>query len=166
MSRGFVRESDQEELPIVPPRADLPLGLVNYVTDIGYQELLLERDNMIYERDNLFIPDENEKRITINFINAKLNLLSNRISTAKIVIPSKQPKSKVCFGAEVFFSVDLDPQIYNYKIVGVDEANIAKGKIAFNSPVAKIMIDKKVGDIAILKLENTEKTFKIISIRY
>ena len=166
MSRGFVRESDQEELPIVPPRADLPSGLVNYVTDIGYQELLLERDNMIYERDNLFIPDENEKRITINFINAKLNLLSNRISTAKIVIPAKQPKSKVCFGAEVFFSVDLDPQINNYKIVGVDEANIAKGKIAFNSPVAKIMIDKKVGDIAILKLENTEKTFKIISIRY
>ncbi|KVV16387.1 GreA/GreB family elongation factor [Flavobacterium sp. TAB 87] len=166
MSRGFVRECDQEELPIVPPRADLPSDLVNYVTDTGYEELLLERENMIYERDNLFIPDENEKRITINLINAKLNLLSNRITTAKIIITSKQPKSKVCFGAEVFFCVDSDPQINNYKIVGVDEANIAKGKIAFNSPVAKIMIDKKVGDIAILKLENTEKTFKIISIRY
>jgi transcription elongation factor GreB len=38
MSRGFVKESDQEELPIVPPRADLPAGLVNYVTEFGYNE--------------------------------------------------------------------------------------------------------------------------------
>ena len=36
MSRGFVKESDQEEFPMIPPRADLPLGMVNYVTEFGY----------------------------------------------------------------------------------------------------------------------------------
>ena len=32
MSRGFVKEDDQEEIPIVPPRANLPEGVPNYVT--------------------------------------------------------------------------------------------------------------------------------------
>jgi len=105
MSRGFVKESDQEELPIVPPRADLPLGMVNYVTEIGYAELLAERDKMIYERDNLLISDENENRITVNFINAKLQLLSNRISTAKIVNLSNSQKIK--FVSVLKFSLQL-----------------------------------------------------------
>ena len=121
---------------------------------------------MIYERDNLSISDENENRIAVNFINAKLQLLLNRISTAKIVDLSKHPKNIVRFGAEVFFTVDSDSKIQNYQIVGVDEANIAKRKIAFNSPIAKIFIDRKVGDIVTLKLEKAEKQFKIVSIKY
>jgi transcription elongation factor GreB len=38
MSRGFVKEDDQEETPIVPPRADLPEGVVNYVTLVWTNE--------------------------------------------------------------------------------------------------------------------------------
>ena len=166
MSRGFVKESDQEELPIIPPRADLPPGVVNYVTGQGYEELLLEHDKMIAERDNLLIANEDESRITVNFINAKLKLLQDRISTAKVVDLSRQPKDTVRFGAEVSFQIEPDPKIQSYQIVGVDEANIAKGKIAFTSPVAKILMDKKVGDRAKLKLEKTVKVFRIVSIKY
>ncbi len=166
MSRGFVKESDQEELPMVPPRADLPAGMVNYVTQVGYSSLLAERDQLLHERDSLSISDENEKRITVNFINAKLDLLNDRISSAKIVDLSKQPKDKFRFGAEVFFKVDSDSKIQNYQIVGVDEANIANKKIAFTSPIAKIFMDKKVGETVKLKLEKTEKQFTIVSIKY
>jgi len=166
MSRGFVKESDQEELPIVPPRADLPPGTVNYVTEVGYNELLDERDNLIQERDNLPASDENENRIAVNFINAKLQLLNNRIATAKVVDLSKQPKNKVRFGARVSFTIDTGSKIQAYQIVGVDEADIAKGKIAFTSPVAKVFMDGKVGDTVTLKLEKTEKQFKIVAISY
>jgi len=140
--------------------------MVNYVTEFGYGELLAERDKLISERESLLISDENEKRIAVNLINAKLQLLNNRISTARIVDLLKQPKNKVRFGAEVFFTVDSDSKIQNYQIVGVDEANIAKRKIAFNSPIAKIFMDRKVGDSVTLKLEKTEKQFKIESIKY
>src|SRR5690606_19766717 len=108
MSRGFVKEGDQEELPMVPPRADLPAGMVNYVTQVGYNSLLAERDQLLHERDSLSISDENEKRITVNFINAKLDVLNDRNASAKIVDLSKQPKDKVRFGADVFFTVDSD----------------------------------------------------------
>ena len=53
MSRGFVKEDDQEEIPIVPPRADLPEGVTNYVTQIGMDELLEEKQSLIDEKENL-----------------------------------------------------------------------------------------------------------------
>ena len=65
-----MKEGDQEEIPLIPPRADLPPGTVNFVTEFGYGQLLAERDQMIYERDNISIPDENENRFAVYFINA------------------------------------------------------------------------------------------------
>jgi transcription elongation factor GreB len=50
--------------------------------------------------------------------------------------------------------------------VGVDEANIKEGKIAFVAPIAKLLIDKKVGDKAILKLATKIRIFEIQSIAY
>jgi hypothetical protein len=47
MSRGFVKEDDQEEIPIVPPRADLPEGVANYVTQVGMNELLTEKHMLV-----------------------------------------------------------------------------------------------------------------------
>lgn len=114
MSRGFVKEGDQEEIPLIPPRSDLPPGTVNFVTEFGYGQLLAERDQLIHERDNISISDENENRIAINLINAKLQLLLDRISSAKIVNLVKQPKNIVRFGAEVYFKVDSDPKIQHY----------------------------------------------------
>ena len=50
--------------------------------------------------------------------------------------------------------------------MGVDEANISKGKISFTSPIAKVLINKKVGDKAILKLANESRVFEIVEIGY
>ena len=46
MSRGFVKEDDQEEAPFIPPRASLPAGVTNYVTARGMQLLLEERTQL------------------------------------------------------------------------------------------------------------------------
>jgi transcription elongation factor GreB len=166
MSRGFVKEEDQEEVPIIPPRADLPAGATNYVTQIGMDELLEEKELLIKERDRLDISNENERRIALNFINGKLQLLNNRIATAKIIDLNKQPKEVVRFGAQVTLKTGTDNKLRKYQIVGVDEADIAKGKISFLSPMAKILIDKKEGDKATLKLAKEDRIFEIIKIVY
>ncbi len=53
MSRGFVKEEDQEQIPIVPPRAPLPAGAENYVIPAGYEMLLKEKEKLEEERRNL-----------------------------------------------------------------------------------------------------------------
>ncbi|OBX27124.1 transcription elongation factor GreB [Gelidibacter algens] len=166
MSRGFVKEDDQEEVPIVPPRADLPEGTINYVTQFGMDQLLAEKELLISERDDLPMTNETEKRISTNYINAKLQLLNNRIATAKIVDLSMQPQDEVRFGALVSLKIGNDNKIQKYQIVGVDEADIAKGKISFISPIAKLLTDKHVGDTALLKLATEDRTFEVMAIVY
>ncbi|MFL0352008.1 GreA/GreB family elongation factor [Xanthomarina sp. GH4-25] len=166
MSRGFVKEDDQEEIPIVPPRADLPRGVTNYVTQVGMDELLYEKKKLINEIEHLDITNENERRITLNYINAKLQLLNYRISTAKIIDLNKQPQNEIRFGATVTLKIGAGKNVQKYQIVGVDEADISKGKISFVSPISKILTHKKVGDKAILKLEKEERVFEILDIAY
>lgn len=130
------------------------------------EALLIEKQELINERDQLDITDENERRIAVNFINSKLLLLNNRISTAKIIDPNKQPKNVIRFGALVMLKISDETKLQKYQIVGVDEADISTGKISFVSPIARILLDKKVGEMAILKLMKKERVFEVLEIVY
>ena len=166
MSRGFVKEDDQEEIPIVPPRADLPEGVANYVTQVGMNELLAEKQMLVNEKSNLDSSNEDEKRIAVNHINAKLQLLNNRIATARIVNLNEQTPDEIRFGAVLRLKTEANSKIQTFQIVGVDEANVSKGKISFTSPLAKVLINKKVGAKAILKRGPEDLVFEVIDIAY
>ena len=166
MSRGFVKEDDQEEIPIVPQRAYLPDGVTNFVTRAGMDQLLAEKQILINEKDNLGSGDENEKRIALNYINARLHLLNNRIAEAKVVNQNEQPQNEIRFGASVTLRTKGSGNIQTFQIVGVDEADISKGKISFISPLAKTLINKKTGDIVTLKLAKEDTVFEIMGIAY
>ena len=111
MSRGFVKEDDQEEIPIVPPRADLPEGVTNYVTQVGMNELLTEKQMLVNEKSNQDNSNDDEKRIALNHINAKLHLLNNRIVTAKIVNINEQAHDEIRFGALVTLKMEANKNI-------------------------------------------------------
>lgn len=166
MSRGFVKEGDQEEIPILTPRAYLPDGVTNYVTQVGMNELLDEKQMLVSEIDNLDIANENERRIAANHINAKLQLLNDRILTAKIIDLDKQSPDEVWFGAAVTLKIDNETKLQKYQIVGVDEADVSRGKISFISPIAKILTGKQVGEKATLKGPKGVRVFEIIEIDY
>ena len=166
MSRGFVKEDDQEEIPIVPPRADLPDGVVNYVTQIGMDQLMREKQDLNFEKENVEINDENERRIVLNYINAKLQLLNNRIATAKMVDLNAHPHNEIRFGALVTLKIGNQLKLQQYQIVGVDEADISKGKISFISPIARLLLNKKVGEKPVLKLAKEDRVFEIMEVVY
>jgi transcription elongation factor GreB len=166
MSRGFVKEDDQEELPIVPQRAHLPEGVTNFVTLTGMDQLLAEKQMLENEKDIPVSGDENEKRIALNYINAKLHLLNNRIAEAKVVDPNEQPQNEIRFGARVTLKTEGSENIQTFQIVGVDEADISKGKISFISPLAKALINKKTGDIVIIKGAKGDTVFEVMGIGY
>jgi transcription elongation factor GreB len=166
MSRGFVKEDDQEEVPIVPQRAFLPEGVPNFVTRTGMDQLLAEKETLISEKDNVASTNEQEKRIALNYINAKLQLLNNRIAEARVVELNEQPQNEIRFGASVTLKTGASGKIQVFQIVGVDEADIAKGKISFISPLAKALINKKAGEKIILKRDREEIVYEIMNIAY
>lgn len=166
MSRGFVKEDDQEETPLVPPRADLPEGVTNFVTEKGMKELLDEKQGLIDEKSAIEASTEQEKRIAYNFINAKIRLLEERIAVAKLVNLGEQPHDEIRFGATVTLKIGNSVKCQTYQLVGVDEADISKNKISFISPIARILIGKKIGEQAILKLAKEDRVFEIMGINY
>jgi len=166
MSRGFVKEDDQEEVPIVPQRAYLPEGVTNFVTPDGMSQLLAERQMLENEKSNLNTARENEKRIELNFINAKLQQLNNRIAEARIVELTGQPQNEIRFGATIILRTEASGIIQTFQIVGVDEADISRGKVSFISPVSRVLINKKTGDNVVLKQAGKDIVFEIIGIAY
>ncbi len=144
MSRGFIKEGDQEEIPRVPPRAYLPEGVPNFVTKEGLEALKEELRVLETERANV-----GDNYIMGNFLDATLKQLVERINSAVEVDLAKANKDIVSFGAWVRYNGRV------VRIVGVDEADVNKGLISFISPIAKSLIGKKAGDV--IELKGSEK---------
>lgn len=140
MSRGFIKEGDQEAIPMVPLRAYLPEGVSNFVTKEGLSALNEELKGLEAERAKA-----GDNYIIGNFIDAKMKLLISRISSAVEVDLSKANKDTVSFGAWVRFNGRV------VRIVGVDEADVNKGLISFTSPLAKSLMGRKAGEVFELK---------------
>ena len=140
MSRGFIKEGDQEEIPMVPPRAYLPPGVPNYVTKEGLDALKEELKSLEEERVKA-----GDNYIMVNFLDATIKQLVGRINSAVEVDLAKVSKDTVSFGAWVRYNGRV------VRIVGVDEADVNKGLVSFVSPIAKALMGKKAGDIMELK---------------
>lgn len=166
MSRGFVKEDDQEETPIVPQRAYLPEGVTNFVTPFGMDQLLAEKQTLENEKGSLNNANEKEKRIELNYINAKLQLLNNRIAEARIVNFDEQTQDEIRFGATITLKLEASQNTRTFQIVGVDEADISKGKVSFISPISRALINKKIGDKVTLKQAGKDVVYKIINISF
>ena len=164
MSRGFVKEGDQDEVPMLTPRAFLPAGVENFVTSAGMEELKAEREEILRERKQYEGVDNNDARVNNNYLTGKLRLLEERIHSARVLDYDPQRQNDVAFGATIKFKNLKNNQIAQYQIVGVDEANIMKGKISFLSPLSKVLMNKKAGEIVSFNTPQGEMQMEIISI--
>ena len=165
MSRGFVKEGDQEEVPMLTPRAFLPAGVENFVTSVGMAELKAEREEILRERKQYEGVDNNDARVNNNYLTGKLRLLEERIHSARVLDYDPQRQNDVAFGATIKFKNLKNNQIAQYQIVGVDEANIMKGKISFLSPLSKVLMNKKAGEIVSFNTPQGEMQMEILEIR-
>jgi transcription elongation factor GreB len=150
MSRGFVKEDDQEEAPLIPPRASLPPGVTNYVTPRGLEALLEEKVKLEEEKAANKKENEAERRYENMMIEGKLKLLVERINSARVVEPSPEAGEEVRFGSTVTLKTIKGRKpglVRRFTIVGVDEADVKAGKIAFIAPIAQAVTGSRKGDL-------------------
>jgi transcription elongation factor GreA len=99
-----------------------------------------------------------------SFLVGRIQELQANISMAQVIDPSKINQSKVAFGAKVKVSdVEADVE-YVFTLVGADEADVKSGKISITSPVARALIGKEVGDVAIVKAPARTIEYEIVEI--
>ena len=73
---------------------------------------------------------------------------------------------KVVFGVTVIVADEDSGEESTYQIVGEDEADIKQGKISYSSPIARGLIGKSEGDVALVKTPGGDKEYEILEVKY
>ena len=155
MSRAFVKENDLEHAGIDIPERPVS-NYPNYVTPGGLKQLETEADKLEQERAVLknlqgnkpgqaLVSEDPQVRQKIAVIDRDLRYIAARLSSAILVDNASHSPEVILFGANVIVE-DEDGIEHAFNIVGEDEADIAKNKVSYLSPIAKALIGRKVGD--------------------
>ena len=99
-----------------------------------------------------------------SFIEGRIKELEGLIGRANVIDP-KTLSGPIKFGATVVL-VDEDDAEKTFQIVGEFEANIEKGLLNINSPLARALIGKDQGDSVEVKTPGGDKDYEIVSVTY
>jgi transcription elongation factor GreA len=99
-------------------------------------------------------------------LQARINMLSDKLSRAEIVDPSKLPRDMVVLGAKVRVKdLDFDDE-ETFQIVGPGEDNADQNKILPTSPIAKGLMGKKKGEKVEIEAPRGKIRFEILGIDF
>jgi transcription elongation factor GreA len=100
------------------------------------------------------------------FIEGRIKEIEWRLAHAEVIDPAALPDSgKVVFGATVDLAPVAGGADVSYQIVGDDEADIRRGLISINSPIARALIGKKPGDEVEVVAPGGAHSFEILAVR-
>jgi len=93
--------------------------------------------------------------------------LESALSSGQIIdTTALKVEDRVVFGAKVELEDLETEEIVIYQIVGDIEADIKLNKIAVSSPIARALVGKEVGDVAVVKAPSGLREYEIISATY
>jgi len=99
-------------------------------------------------------------------IDGRIRRLLKRLEIAEVVDPAAQPdKERIFFGATVTYE-DQHGAARTIRIVGTDEAEIEKNEVSWVSPIARALMRKEVGDVAMLQTPDGEVEIEVLEIAY
>jgi len=169
MSRAFVRESDTPQLPELPPIVSpLPPGAKNYLTPGGAQRL---RDEIAHLLDTArprlaAAPvDDMEAKHELQLLDQRIRYLQESLRTAEITPAPAGPADIVRFGATVTVR-EPDGTETRYRIVGVDETDLDRNWVSWLTPIARALLNARLGDKVILKAPRGDRELEIARIEY
>jgi transcription elongation factor GreA len=155
------------------------MSKVSYVTEDGLQKLKTELEHLMYvERPQISkaIAEARDKgdlsenaeydaaKEAQGMLEMKISNLKDMIANSRILDESKIDTSKVQILNKVKIKNTGNNSTMEYLIVSESEANLKQGKISVNTPIAKALLGKKVGDIVEVDVPSGKVTFEIVDI--
>jgi len=99
-------------------------------------------------------------------ISQQIKEIEHKLSLAHVIDPKTLDAGKVVFGAHVTISDADNGEEATYFIVGADEADVSRGKISIESPIARALIGREEGDEVKVNTPRGQRKFEIISIEF
>jgi len=98
-------------------------------------------------------------------VEAQIADLEDRVSRAQIIDPKTLGGDRVVFGATVTL-MDEDDKKVTYQIVGLAEADAKVGRISYESPLARALIGKSVGDEVEVTVPSGDRFYLIDKVEF
>ncbi len=170
MSRAFVRESDVPQLPELPPLVSpLPPGARNYFTAGGARRLREELTRLLdTERPRLAKApaDDLDAKHELQVLDQRIRYVQESLRTAEVVPPPPaEAPGVVHFGATVTVR-EPDGAESRYRIVGVDETDLDRNWVSWLSPLARALLNAKLGGRVVLQAPRGARELVIAEIEY
>jgi len=101
------------------------------------------------------------------FLEGRIARLEAKLAHAHIVDPATiDADGRIVFGATVDLE-DLETgEEVRYQIVGNEEADIKRGQISIDSPIARALIGKSTGDVAEVQAPAGVREYEVLAVRY
>lgn len=154
---------------------------IQYVTKEGLDKLRAELDQLeSFERPKISqqIAEARDKgdlsenaeydaaKEAQGLLELKIGKLQDQIANARVIDPSQLDSSKVSILSKVKIKNLTNGMEMTYSLVPETEADLSKGKISVNTPIAKGLLGKKLGEIADIELPNgTKMQFEILDLK-
>jgi transcription elongation factor GreB len=189
LNKAFVRDSDDaddeddslEGQQILAP-GERPAQLKNYMTPAGYARMkaeflqLLDVDRPEVVRTVTWAASNGDRsengdylygKKRLREIDRRIRFLTKRLDIAIVVDSTVQQGSdQVFFGATVKFLRNDGDVEETVTIVGIDEVDPMERKVSWISPVAKVLIKAKIGDVVQLRTPAGVDELEVTEVNY
>ena len=141
------------------------------ITKIGLEGLKAELKRLLTEDRPAVKKDLAEARAhgdlsEQGFIEGRIQDINAKLPKLQVVDPALSNSEHVTFGATLtIVNVDTE-EVSTYQIVGPDEADLRANKISFQSPIAKALIGKKLGDVVTIAIPRGTIEVEVTEIAY
>ena len=178
MNKAFTKETESESDLEFDADAGVPGG-INFITPAGARRLQEELERAARLRTELQRLIESGTagagsasggetagiQTRLREIERRRRFLGRRLAAAEIVDPVKAVSDHVLFGATVTIR-DEHCAEKRYAIVGVDEADAARGRISWASPLARALMRAQAGDVVSLDTPQGSQEIEIVRVEY
>lgn len=172
MSRAFTREDDARDALVPRPVSPLPAGARNYLTRAGAARLRDELQRLQeVERPRLIGASAEaggrgaDAKEELQRVELRVAYLQQALATAEIAATPPAPHDVVRFGATVTVR-DAKGARMTYRIVGVDEADFSRDEVSWLSPVARALLNARLGQKVAFRFPSGQTELEIIAIEY
>ena len=102
-----------------------------------------------------------------SFAEGRIQDIEGKLSNAQVIDISNMPQGdRVIFGSLVtIINMDTEQSI-TYRIVGDDEADVNAGKVSYQSPIARALMSKEIGDVVVVKAPGGDVEYEIDDVVY
>lgn len=162
MSKAFTREDDAAEFAPIRPLPTLPPGVKNYITPRGADNLRAELEKLLTERS---IAASAADRAQTSNLDQRMARLQQILATIVPTAPSPACEGQVCFGAAVTVKYPSGAS-ETYRLVGVNEIDLDRDWISWQSPLARALMNARIGDTVRFKAPTGEQRLEIADVTY